>query len=166
MKNIILITLLQVGVFFHALKGQELPKTTQQNFNFSSKNHIRILDGFILPESEDTPNDLKINRVITVNNEERRVQYNLPLRDKPYMILSTEVSEIRNFIYDLAHVNSNLAGLNLPILLNGRLIVFKEYAILENVKKENILSAEFISTKENKSKNLTPFGIIKVITKK
>lgn len=62
MKNILLITLLQLGIFFHAVKGQNLPKTTQHNFNFSSKNHIRILDGFILPESENTPNEVSETR--------------------------------------------------------------------------------------------------------
>jgi hypothetical protein len=157
--------LFQIGLFYEFTNGQSLPISTQTTFNFSSSKYIRILDGYLLPDTIKNPSNLNINRIITLEDAENIKRYNLPASKKPYMILSTEVSDLRNYIYELANVNSVFRGINLPIVLNNQLITFEKYQMFELIDKKKISQAKLVKEKKMYNGMRTPFGIVKITTK-
>ena len=161
--KIFFLALFQIVMFYQNSNSQNLPVSTTTYINFDSDKHIRIFDGFLIPQNGANPANLKINSVTTGNDAERAKIYHLPISKKPYIILSTEVTDLRSYIYKLANLSLKFRDKNLPIVLNGELITFDKYAILDKLDQKNIVKAEWSDIKKVTPKTQTPFGVIKVI---
>ncbi|MDQ2720615.1 MAG: hypothetical protein M3Z26_12765 [Bacteroidota bacterium] len=131
--------------------------------NINSKEFIRILDGFELRTKNPVPKNIKINSV-------RRVSDTLKLKDlkignfnKPYMFLSSFASDTRSYIYAKAKIDYELQNINLPIVLNKKLITFDKYTLVDNLDTSRILTAKHIKQPSRvKYKSEMPLGMIEV----
>ena len=160
MKIILLITLM-MNLVVTKVDGQQLP--INYNLNLKSSLYVRIFDGFQLKDNE-LPTKFIISKVLTTKDSIRLKRMGINIAQKPYMILSSNVSDVRQFIYTQAKVNTYYEGFNLPIILNGELITFGKYNKLEKIDTNKISRVIWlkVAPKYLKNSELLPFGAILV----
>lgn len=96
--KIIAIILMKIFFLVHVCFGQDIPAPTNFNLDFHSNKHIKILDGYFIDDKENYPSNFKINRIITIDDVKKMSEFGIPVLEKPYMILSTEVSDLREYM--------------------------------------------------------------------
>lgn len=136
-------------------------------FNINSTRFIRILDGFQLAKDYKIPLGIKINSGWELNDSVKLRELKLPYKSKPYLILNTMATSIRQFIYTKADIGHELLGMNIPIILNNRLITPDKYSMLEKLKSNQIYKIKFIKSVPSRYKKEyeMPWGAIEVMAK-
>lgn len=154
---------LVVNLFFSKVNGQQHPTNSYLNIDLKSNLYIRIFDGFQLKDNELPPKFI-INKVITTKDSSRLKELGINIVPKPYMIISSNVTDVRQIIYTKAKVNNHYEDLNLPIILNGELITFEKYDKLEKIDTSKISNVALLKTAPKSIKNteMLPFGAISV----
>lgn len=173
-------TILQLFIYiifgFNILFAQQIrPKLNSreiQPFNSQNKvfvwdvnniSFIRILDGVLLKDSEKIDADI-VNRIIKISDVDRLNLLGLKIEEKPYMLLNTVVDSNRYFIYQKANLDGKFVDINLPIVINNKLITRGNYHALQNMKEDNIIQCKYKSS-TSIDKVITPMGYVEVLIK-
>jgi hypothetical protein len=135
--------------------------------NFNSNKFIRIFDGFELPEDSLVPKNIEINSIRRTNDTLKLKQLGIKNYEKPYMILCSFPTSVRQFIYSRANISYELKEINLPIIINNKIITFNKYQELNKLDTNRIVSVKYYkSVPEYFKINMgMPFGVISVTYK-
>lgn len=164
----ILITIVFVLLFSKVTSyGQnQIKKEYNLNLNFNDNTYVRILDGILLKENELVPSNLKFDKIIITKDSIRLKGIGIKYTGKSYMVLNSDLTPLRQYIYNKAKVSIEFKEINLPIIINGELITPAKYDVLEKTPKNLISKAYYLKTlpKGLKSQVKLPLGAVFVIT--
>lgn len=144
----------------------EATNATVLSLNINSKGFTRILDGFRLKENKIIPKNIRINTVRRLSDTFKLKNIGIKDFKKPYMFLSSFASDTRRFVYSKADIDYKLQEINLPIILNNKLITFSKYSLIDNLDTNQISTVKYIKPDKIFLKNYfeMPLGIIQVTT--
>jgi hypothetical protein len=129
--------------------------------NINSKNFIRVLDGFELKANNPVPKIIKINSVRRTSDTLKLQHLGIKDVNNLYMFLSSFASDTRRYIYAKAKIDYELQEVNLPIILNNKIITFDKYSLLDKLDTSQILTAKYVRVNKMGSYE-TPLGVIVV----
>lgn len=131
------------------------------SLNINSKNFIRILDGFELKANNPVSKIIKINSVRRISDTLKLKNLGIKSFNRPYMFLSSFASDTRRYIYSKAKIDYELQEINLPIILNKKLITFDKYSLLDKLDTSRILTAKYVRLNKIGSYEM-PLGVVEV----
>lgn len=144
-------------------------KVSTFDINLNSKDYFRIIDGILLESDEKVPSNIEINDIKRINDTKKLRELNLVNFSKPYLIMNSNPDEIRNYIYQKSNITLKYRGINIPIVLNGNLVLPERYPSLSKLDSNKIIEIRYTeiapSTFLHKRDKL-PFGVIIVSSKK
>lgn len=132
-------------------------------WNVNDTSFIRILDGVLLKNTEIIDVTI-VNRISKISDIERLEPLGLKMEVKPYMLLNTVLKRNRYLIFQKAGVDEKFIDINLPIVVNNKLITVDNYDELEAVEVEDILQCDYKSSTSVNNK-ITPMGYVDVLIK-
>src|SRR5699024_5797186 len=123
----------------------DLPDKRHLQFNnINSPDFIRLLDGLKLKKNEKVPKGVSINKIWRLSDSAKLAKIGLTYTGKPYMILNTSVNKIRQYIKSKMNEPYDYYLRNLPVFIDGDLVRLNQYARLNNLDTNTILSIKFI----------------------
>jgi hypothetical protein len=164
--NIKIVLTVLILIIGKKVSGQQLPSNNNIIMDFRSNIYIRVFDGIRLKTNE-LPAHVKVNQMVTTQDTAKLKELGIIRYDKPYMILNSEVSDVRGFLSNKANLDRKFMDINLPIILNNKLITFNEYAKLNSLdtnKVTKVIYSKRVSEFIERGKVL-PFGAILVTEK-
>jgi hypothetical protein len=113
------------------------------------------------------PKNIEINSIRRTNDTLKLRQLGIVNYEKPYMILSSFPTGIRQYIYSRANISYELKEINLPIIINNKIITFNKYEELNKLDTNRIVSVKYHKyvSESFKTNMKMPFGVISVIYK-
>jgi len=119
------------------------PWATTDVLNLNSPEFVRIVDGLeVSQQSKIFGLDIHTTRLLS--DSVKLAKMGLPYEGRPYVICTSEVTNLRQYIYDKAGIGLNLRGMNIPIILNNTLITPDKYSLLGQVAKKDITDVKVL----------------------
>jgi hypothetical protein len=112
--------------------------------NLNSPDFIRIVDGLEVSQPSRISDGLDIHTTRLLSDSVKLAKMGLPYEGRPYVICTSEVTNLRQYIYDKARIGLNLRGMNIPIILNNTLITPDKYSLLGRVAKKDITDVKVL----------------------
>jgi hypothetical protein len=112
--------------------------------NLNSPDFIRIVDGLEVSQPSRISDRLDIRTTRLLSDSVKFAKMEVPYEGRPYIICTSEVTNLRQYIYDKAGIGLNLRGMNIPIILNNKLITPDRYSLLGQVSKKDITDVKVL----------------------
>ncbi len=135
------------------------------SIDYNSDSFIRIFDGIQLSQKDIRGgiNGIPINSVKRTNDTTLLKSLGIKDFSKPYMFLSSGYNDFRDFVYSKLDIDQQLKELNLPLIINGKLILLNDYNKLNRIDKNRITKIKFDKNVHLQSFTL-PMGAIIINT--
>lgn len=153
-------------------KGFQLNSNTDtipvynEKIDLNSKNYIRVVDGFITPDSLSF-NSLKINSIRKIGDSQKLHELGLKVRSKPFMFICSDLGSKREYHNRLAGIEYWKQEFIIPIILNNELIKPNKYYKIEEIETSKVVKAVYDQNDTTWNFRIKmPLGVIKVQTKR
>jgi hypothetical protein len=138
----------------------------KEPYTLLAETELYVLDGLFLRGSEAIPSDLEIIKTLKVKDSTMLKKMGIVPIHKSYTFYVSSPTSFHNYIYSITDFPSEMNGMNLPIIIDTKLITPDLYKKLSFEKKDKILKTRFCPKSELMKNKRIAFGAIIVETKK